>query len=313
MPETFAEYTARLLALAEGAQPLEVLAATAARIGRAIAARGAADLQWSPDPGRWSLAQIVAHLADAEIVFAYRMRMILSTPGTAIQAYDQDRWSTAQQAAASDAFESLSLFTAARTANLRLLRRLSAEERARYGIHAERGHESIEHLMRLYAGHDRNHLAQIEQLLAQRTPAAEATGGFRPAPAKLLVDPAVLEQLDVRVGTIRAVAPVANADRLALLTVSFADRDRTIVAGLRTERPSLDAIVGRQALFVVNFHPKKIRGHVSEGMLFDVICPPKKTGAHVWEGMLSGGGFAAGWRPAFAMPEWPAPGGVRAG
>src|SRR3954470_7878964 len=125
MPETFAEYTARLLALAEGAEPLEVLAATAARIGQAIAARGAADLQWSPDPGRWSIAQIVSHLADSEIVLAYRLRMILSAPGTAIQAYDQDRWSEGQQAAASDPFESLSLLAAVRTANLRLLRRLT--------------------------------------------------------------------------------------------------------------------------------------------------------------------------------------------
>jgi hypothetical protein len=161
MRETFAEYTARLLGLAEGAEPIEVLAATPARIGQAIAARGAADLQSSSDPGRWSIAQIVSHLADSETVLAYRMRMILSTPGTAIQAYDQDRWSEAQQAAASDAFESLSLFTAVRTANVRILRRLSAEERARYGIHAERGQESIEHLVRLHAGHDRNHLAQI--------------------------------------------------------------------------------------------------------------------------------------------------------
>ena len=79
-----------------------------------------------------------------------------------------------------------------------------------------------------------------------------------------------------------------------LLTVSFADRTRSIVAGIRTERPSLDALVGAQALFVVNLPPKTLRGQLSEGMLFDI-------------------GFADGLRPAFAQPEWPVPDGVRAG
>src|SRR4051812_8481015 len=185
MLETFAEYTARLLALAEGSEPLEVLAATPGRLARALAARGAADLQWSPEPARWSIAQIVSHLADSEIVLAYRLRMILSAPGTPIQAYDQDRWSGAQHAAASDAFASLSLFAAVRAATVDLLRRLTPEERERHGVPSERGPESIALLMRLYAGHDRNHMAQIERLLAARGPAAAT---YHPAPPKPAVD-----------------------------------------------------------------------------------------------------------------------------
>ena len=108
------------------------------------------------------------------------------------------------------------------------------------------------------------------------------------------LEPGTLEKLDVRVGTIRAAVPVSGADRLALLTVEFGDRTRSIVAGIMTERPSLTAVVGTQALFVVNLPLKTIRGQVSEGMLFDV-------------------GFADGLRPAFARPEWPVPDGVRAG
>ena len=290
MSETFAEYQARLLALAEGADPFAVLRSTAARIAAHLAGRAAVDLQWSPQPGRWSIAQIVGHLADSEIVFGYRVRSILASPGTAIEAYDQDRWSDSQHAATSDAFASLSLFAALRIGNLGLLSRLTPGELDRYGIHAERGKESIALLLRLYAGHDRNHLAQIERLLAARPAAAPVEiAAVRPT-----VEPAVLEQIDVRAGTIRAAVPVAGADRLALLTVSFGDRDRTIVAGIRTERPSLEAIVGRQALFAINLQPRKIRGHVSEGMLFDI-------------------GFADGLRPAFAQPEWPVPDGVRAG
>jgi tRNA-binding EMAP/Myf-like protein len=293
MIETIEQYTTRLLALAADADPLAIMAATPSEIGRMIAGRSAAELQWSPEPGRWSIAQIVAHVSDAEVVLAYRVRMILSAPGAPIQAYDQDAWSRAQHAESADAFEALALFTAVRTATLRLLRGLTDAERDRYGIHSERGQESIRRMTQLHAGHDRNHLGQIERLLASRSP-DHAARAFSPAPAKAAIEAAVLEQLDVRVGTIRHAAPVAGADRLALLTVSFADRERAIVAGIRSERPSLEALIGRQALFVVNLAPKTIRGQRSEGMLFDI-------------------GFADGLRPAFAVPEWPVPDGVRAG
>ena len=117
---------------------------------------------------------------------------------------------------------------------------------------------------------------------------------FTPAPVKPMVDGAALDSIDVRVGTILAAAPVEAADRLARLTVDFGDHTRSIVAGIRIERPSLDSIVGVQALFVVNLPPRTIRGQVSEGMLFDI-------------------GFADGLRPAFAQPEWRMPNGVRAG
>jgi tRNA-binding protein len=117
---------------------------------------------------------------------------------------------------------------------------------------------------------------------------------FTPAPVKPIVDGAVLDSIDVRVGTIVAVVPVEAADRLARLTVDFGDHTRSIVAGIRTERPSLEAIVGVQALFVVNLPPRTIRGEVSEGMLFDI-------------------GFADGLRPTFAQPERRVPNGVRAG
>ena len=137
------------------------------------------------------------------------------------------------------------------------------------------------------AGHDRNHLAQIERLVPQGR-------GFTPAPPKPQIDHRAFEQLDVRVGTIRAAADVPGTDRLAVLTVDFGDRTRSIVAGIRTERGSLDTVIGVQALFVVNLVPRTIRGQVSEGMLFDA-------------------GFADGLRPAFLQPEWPLPDGVRAG
>jgi uncharacterized damage-inducible protein DinB len=168
MTETFEQYTARLLSLAADGDPRAILAATAARLGELLNGRPAGDLRWTPAPGRWSVAQIVAHLADAEIVFAYRVRTILAAPGTAIQAYDQNAWSSSQRGEHADPQMALNVIRALRESTLALLTRLNDEELERYGVHAERGKESLRHLISLYAGHDRNHLAQIERLIAER-------------------------------------------------------------------------------------------------------------------------------------------------
>lgn len=103
----------------------------------------------------------------------------------------------------------------------------------------------------------------------------------------------VLDQVDVRVGTILSVEEVRGSDKLMQLRVSFGDHQRTIVAGIRQEREEPTEIVGRQALFVVNLEPRKMRGIVSEGMLFDI-------------------GFGDGLKPVLATPEAPVPDGARA-
>lgn len=115
-----------------------------------------------------------------------------------------------------------------------------------------------------------------------------------PALIKPLISIDVLQRIDVRVGTIRSVSDIPNSDKLVELSVSFGDHDRTIVAGMKTERANVQEIVGRQALFVVNLEPRKLRGAVSEGMVFDI-------------------GHADGIRPVLAVPESPVPDGSRAG
>ena len=115
-----------------------------------------------------------------------------------------------------------------------------------------------------------------------------------PAPVKPLVKPEALDALDIRVGTIVRVEDVPDATRLVRLTVDFGDHSRSIVAGMRMERAEPREIEGRQALFVVNLEPKKIRGQISEGMLFDV-------------------GSADGITPVLAVPERQVPNGARAG
>ncbi len=115
-----------------------------------------------------------------------------------------------------------------------------------------------------------------------------------PDPIKPTVSLEVLNQIDIRVGTILSVNDVPNSDKLVQLHVSLGDHERTIVAGMKTERTNPQEIVGRQALFVVNLEPRKMRGVVSEGMLFDI-------------------GYADGVRPVLATPESPVPDGTRAG
>jgi tRNA-binding protein len=115
-----------------------------------------------------------------------------------------------------------------------------------------------------------------------------------PAPIKPPIAFDQLEAVDVRVGTILTVEYVPGADRLVALRVSFGDHERTIVAGLKTERADPREIAGKQALFVVNLPPRTMRGVVSEGMLFDI-------------------GYGDGLVPALAMPERPMPDGARAG
>ena len=117
---------------------------------------------------------------------------------------------------------------------------------------------------------------------------------FRPAPVKDTIPFDVLDAVDVRVGTIIVVEDVPGSDKLVRLRVSFGDHQRTILAGLKKERPDPTVLEGRQALFVVNLQPRRMMGELSEGMLFDI-------------------GYADGVLPVLAVPEAPVPDGTRAG
>jgi hypothetical protein len=157
------DYIARMLSLVGDDDPMIILADTPLRLSDLIMTVDA-DLRGKrPAPGRWSINEIVAHMADAELVTGYRLRMILAASGTPIQAFDQDVWAARFHYEACDAAESAHLFAAYRSGTLRLLGRVDASLFDNYGMHEERGRESVRHLLRFYAGHDRNHLAQIER------------------------------------------------------------------------------------------------------------------------------------------------------
>ena len=165
MIETPKQYTERLLRYVDGREPIDVQAATAARLEHVIAGVSTTDLRRRPAADRWSVSEIVAHLADAEIVIGYRLRLILGSPGTSIVAYDQDRWATSGHYAVREPRKSVDLFHVLRESNLALLASLDAEQWTHYGIHSERGQESIADVVRMTAAHDLNHLRQIDEIL----------------------------------------------------------------------------------------------------------------------------------------------------
>jgi DinB family protein len=168
MSETVKEYIQRILAQAAGKDPVKVQASTAAKLKRLIQRAPAAKLRKRPAPGKWSASEIVAHLADGEIVTGWRIRQILGAPGTSLQAYDQDAWAAAGHYEKRDARKSLEQFRVLREGNLALLKTLTPEQRKQHGMHAERGVETIEHIVQMIAGHDLNHLAQVERILARK-------------------------------------------------------------------------------------------------------------------------------------------------
>ncbi|MCB0254283.1 MAG: tRNA-binding protein [Anaerolineae bacterium] len=114
------------------------------------------------------------------------------------------------------------------------------------------------------------------------------------APIKPTISPELLNQIDIRVGTIERVEDVPRSDKLVKLTVNFGDFQRTVLVGMKQERADPGEVVGRQALFVVNLAPRKMMGEVSEAMLFDI-------------------GYAESITPVLAVPESPVPDGTRAG
>lgn len=117
---------------------------------------------------------------------------------------------------------------------------------------------------------------------------------MKPAPIKPIVSRSVLEQVDIRIGTIVSAMPVPGSNKLVSLIVDFGDHKRTILSGMQQERPDLSVLRSKQALFVVNLEPRKMAGIQSEGMLFDI-------------------GYEDGILPALATPERAVPNGSRAG
>jgi uncharacterized damage-inducible protein DinB len=172
MQETPQQYTQRITGYMQGKEPLQVQGETAKKLAKLIKPLSKKQLSARPEPGKWSIAEILAHLVDAEIVGSWRMRLIIGSDGVPIQAFDQDVWAETFDYAARDPKVSLEIFRVLRENNLRMLKALPKNLWENHGMHSERGRETVAHLVRMFAGHDLNHLAQVEKI-------AKAGGGKR--------------------------------------------------------------------------------------------------------------------------------------
>ena len=159
-----AQYAPAVLGLVGERNPVDVLRDTPAAAARAVAGLASEQLRKPEADGKWSIAQVLRHLADSDVVWGWRMRLILAQDRPTITGYDQDLWAEKLHYADADPAESIETFAILRRDNLRLIERATPEDLKRVGVHSERGEESAGYLMRLFAGHDLMHLGQIERI-----------------------------------------------------------------------------------------------------------------------------------------------------
>ena len=165
VPDQFRAYINSILQALGSREPLAVMAETPEALRRAVAELSREQDGTPEKPGKWSVRQVVQHLADSELVGGFRFRMVLAHDAPELPAYDQDLWADRLRYQDSELATALEDFAMLRTQNLRVLRRATHEDlKNRVMRHAERGDEPLGYMLRLYAGHDLVHLAQIRRI-----------------------------------------------------------------------------------------------------------------------------------------------------
>ncbi len=165
MPETEDQYRDRLAGYVKNQDPLNLQRQTLAELTRLVDRASRQQLARRPTPDKWSTVEILAHLAEDELVTSWRYRQMIEHDGETLQGFDQELWARLGDYQKWDAREALELFRLLREANLRMLVTLSPAQWERSGNHIERGKITVRDLARHMAAHDINHLKQIEQLL----------------------------------------------------------------------------------------------------------------------------------------------------
>ena len=167
MAETPQQYTQRIQSYIEGKEPMRVQREMPKKLAALVRKLSRKQLTRQPAPGKWSVAEILAHLVDTEIVGSWRLRHVIGNSGAPIQAFDQNVWAATFDYARRDPKHSLEVFRVLRENNLAMLKALPKELWDNYGMHEERGKESVAHIVRMYAGHDLNHLGQVEKIVKE--------------------------------------------------------------------------------------------------------------------------------------------------
>lgn len=165
MQETVQQYVNRMLGYLDGKAPMDLLASSPRKVAALVKGATKRQMGKRPLPGKWSVTEILAHLADVEVVQGFRLRLMLASNGVAIQGFDQDVWAAEFAYAKQDPAVSLKAYLTNRDRTVRLLKSLSPAQWGRYGMHSERGRETVHRVAELMAGHDVNHLRQIKGIL----------------------------------------------------------------------------------------------------------------------------------------------------
>ena len=163
-PTEIAAYVAALLELLGDDDPVSILRATPAAVQRFLESVPAEIVTRPETAGKWSIRDVIQHLADSELVGGFRLRMILAHDRPRLVGYDQDLWANRLRYRDADVRDAVEQFSVLRRANLRLWQDLSSADLKRVGLHGERGEETLEQMRRLYAGHDLLHLRQLERI-----------------------------------------------------------------------------------------------------------------------------------------------------
>jgi DinB superfamily len=162
-----ATYGGKLEGYTEGKDPLAMQADTPGILAELIAGVPEAALRQRPHPDKWSVGEIIAHLAEDELTSSWRYRQMIENSGCALSAFNQEEWARLGDYASWRPAEGLQMFRLLREANLRMLSRLTDEEWERFGVHAERGKFSVRDLAWHMAGHDMNHVEQVRSILGK--------------------------------------------------------------------------------------------------------------------------------------------------
>lgn len=168
MAESLKQYLRRIHGYLGRQNPLRVLKSTPARIERLLRGVPAKKLRRRPAPGKWSVTEVVLHLADSELVYGYRLRTILAQNRARILAFDGNEWAASGRYHRRDVRAALAMLRTLRAANLELLRVVPRNKWNHYGVHEDYGKQSVASLARHYAGHDLDHLLQIRRILSAR-------------------------------------------------------------------------------------------------------------------------------------------------
>ena len=168
-PADTAAYVGGLLRLLGDTDPVVVLRGTPAALQRFLEDVPAPLVARPEAPGKWSMCEVVQHLADSELVGGFRLRVVLAHDRPPLMGYDQDLWASRLRYRDVDITDAFDQFAALRRANVRLWQGLGPADLARVGMHGERGEESLVHMRRLYAGHDLLHLQQLDRIRASLT------------------------------------------------------------------------------------------------------------------------------------------------